>query len=90
MAVKEFKVQVVRQPTLRIWYTYFDPVSFRKAEYQAMVPLAGLRLTEPERGRQGGFRHAKLLDKDGKVQLEFGKSEQAFYDAVKAALEKKA
>jgi hypothetical protein len=89
MAVKEFKVEVVDEPMLRLWYTYFDPISFRVVEYEKMVQPAGLRLTEPERGRQGGFRFAQLVDKAGKVQLEFGKSEQKFYDAVKAALSTK-
>jgi hypothetical protein len=89
MAVKQFEVKIINEPMLSIWYSYFDPVSFRLAEFETRIPLAGLRLTEPERGRQGGFRTAKLLGSDGTVQLEFGKSEQAFYDAVKSALEKK-
>jgi hypothetical protein len=89
MAVKDFKVEIVEKPMLRLWSTYFDPISFNLVAVEETFPLGGLRLTEPIRGRQGGFRAASLLAKDGRVLWDFGKSEQKFYDAVKATLEKR-
>jgi hypothetical protein len=89
MAVKDFKVEILNEPVLRLWSTYFDPISFDLVAVEETFPLAGLRLTEPIRGRQGGFRAASLLAKNARVLWDFGKSEQKFYDAVKAALEKR-
>ena len=89
MAVKQFKVDIVTSPVLRLRATVFDPTSFSSREFEKLVPLEGLSLSEPVHGPHGGFRSADLVDADGTVQWSFGVSEQAFYDAVKAALKRK-
>lgn len=87
MSVREFKVKVVREPVLRLSCTDFDPVSFKPRKTERIIPLAGLRLMEPVRGKRGGFKYAELRDVSDDVVWVFGKSEQAFYDRVRAALE---
>lgn len=86
MAVKSFKLEVVKEPTLRIWHSYFDPMSFGRCETEKFIKLKGLKLTKPIRGPKGGFRSARLLDANGKVVWVFGASEQGFYDAVEHAI----
>jgi len=86
VAVRKFKVEVLRTPVLRLQYEVFDPERFAPVTRTVMAALPGLTLTEPTYGPKGGFLYADLRDGAGTLVYAFGNSEQAVYDAVKAAL----